>query len=216
MIAIIDYGMGNLRSVQKALEVVGAKTKIVSKPTGLKSCEKIVFPGVGAFGDAMRELRLSGLDEAIRGSIKKGKPFLGLCLGLQLLFEKSEEAPRVKGLGILKGEVEKFCFSKNEKRATNDVLKVPHMGWNSIVNSRSSIVNKNRLLKAIPKGSHFYFVHSYYVKPKDRKSVIAETDYGIRFVSGVCKDNVFGLQFHPEKSQGLGLKILKNFISLKS
>ena len=216
MIAVIDYGMGNLRSVQKALEVVGARTKLTSDPFDLKRCGKIVFPGVGSFGDAVKELKRLGLIDAIKGAIAEGKPFLGLCLGLQLLFEKSEEAPGVKGLCVLKGEVKRFRF----KRAD---LKVPHMGWNNIKlqaipacqeQGPGQAGRRSQLLRGIPNGSYMYFVHSYYVKPKDSKAILTTTDYGIDFVSGVCKDNIYGFQFHPEKSQALGLKILKNFVSL--
>lgn len=207
MIAVIDYGMGNLRSVQKALEVVGAKAKITSIPEDLKGCERIVFPGVGAFGDAMKELKRRGLARPIKDAIAEGKPFLGLCLGVQLLFEKSDEAPGVKGLGVLKGEVKRFRFK--DKR-----LKVPHMGWNNIARS-SKFKAQSKILKGIPDGAFMYFVHSYYVKPKDKKAVLTTTDYGIKFVSGICKDNIYGFQFHPEKSQELGLKILKNFVRLR-
>jgi glutamine amidotransferase len=205
MIAVIDYGMGNLRSVQKALEEVGAKALITSDPADLKRCDKVVFPGVGAFGDAMKELRRRGLVDPIKDAIADGKLFLGLCLGLQLLFEKSEESPGVKGLSVLKGEVRRFRFPKSG-------LKVPHMGWNSI--SKKAKGPGARILKGIPDGTHVYFVHSYFVLPKDRTSILTTTDYGTDFVSGVCKDNIYGLQFHPEKSQSLGLKILKNFAGL--
>lgn len=212
MIAVIDYGMGNLRSVQKALEVAGAKAIVTSKPADIKKCAKIVFPGVGAFGDAMRELRRRQLIEPIKDAIFEGKPFLGLCLGLQLLFERSEEAPGVKGLSLLKGEVKKFKFK--DKR-----LKVPHMGWNNIkVKSKKEKVKsareKSKILKNVPKDSYMYFVHSYYVKPKDRNVTFTTTGYGIKFVSGVCKENIYGFQFHPEKSQSVGLKILENFVRL--
>jgi len=203
MIAVIDYGMGNLRSVQKALEVSGAKTMVTSKPADLKRAETIVFPGVGSFGEAMRELKRLKLVEPIKDAIAEGKFFLGLCLGLQLLFEKSDEAPGVKGLCVLKGEVKRF-------KARG--LKVPHMGWNSIVHSPQSIVHSKRILTGVPNGSYMYFVHSYYVKPKDRAVILTTTDYGGRFVSGICKGNTYGLQFHPEKSQELGLRILANFV----
>lgn len=206
MIAVIDYGMGNLRSVQKALEVSGAKdAKITSRPADLKRCEKLVFPGVGSFGEAMRELKRFGLIGPMKDAIAAGKPFLGLCLGMQLLFEKSEEAPGVKGLGILKGEVVRFKGRK---------LKVPHMGWNNIVHSPRSMVNGKKILKNIPDNSYMYFVHSYYVKPKDKNVTLTTTDYGSYFVSGVCRDNIYGFQFHPEKSQETGLRILKNFVKL--
>lgn len=214
MIAVIDYGMGNLRSVQKALEVVGARTKLISDPSELKRCGKIVFPGVGSFGDAVKELKRLGLIDAIKGAIAEGKPFLGLCLGLQLLFEKSEEAPGVKGLCVLKGEVKRFRGKGQGVRGKDPVLKVPHMGWNNIsIQSRTSDLGL-KILKKVPDESYMYFVHSYYVKPKDSKVILTTTDYGIDFVSGVCKGNIYGFQFHPEKSQELGLKILKNFVSL--
>ncbi|MCM8790832.1 MAG: imidazole glycerol phosphate synthase subunit HisH [Candidatus Omnitrophica bacterium] len=210
MIAVIDYGMGNIRSVQKALEVSGARTKIASYAEDLAGCEKIVLPGVGAFGDAMKELRRRGLERAIRAAIAEGRLFLGLCLGLQILFEESEEAPGVKGLSVLKGSVKKFRFSDN-------TLKVPHMGWNNITfkdhNSKTRL--KKTILDGIKDGSYVYFVHSYYVKPADRTLTLTTTNYGVDFVSGVHKDNVYGLQFHPEKSQSVGLSILKNFIGLK-
>ena len=207
VIAVIDYGMGNLRSVQKALEVVGAKTRVISKPADLKKCDKLVFPGVGAFGDAMKELKRLGLVKPIKDAIADAKPFLGLCLGLQLLFEKSEEAPGVKGLGVLKGEVKRFRFK-------DKTLKVPHMGWNNIAYSVERIAYREKILRNVPDNSYMYFVHSYYVKPKDKAVILTTTDYGIGFVSGVCKDNIYGFQFHPEKSQDIGLRILKNFVNI--
>lgn len=208
MIAVIDYGMGNLHSVQKALQAAGAKTRVTSDKKDLETCEKLVFPGVGAFGEAMKELRRLELVMPIREAIARGKPFLGLCLGLQLLFEKSDEAPGIKGLGILKGAVRKFRFTK-------DGLKVPHMGWNSIEAGQRAKGKGQRILGGVPDGSYMYFVHSYYVEPKEEGIVLATTDYGIRFASGIRKDNIYGFQFHPEKSQGLGLKILENFVRLR-
>ena len=207
MIAVIDYGMGNLRSVQKALEVAGAKTRVTSKPADFKKCDKLVFPGVGAFGDAMKELKRLGLVEPIKEAIARGKPFLGLCLGLQLLFEKSEEAPGVKGLGLLRGEVKRFKFK-------NTRLKIPHMGWNDIAKTENR-KPRTEILDGVPNSSYMYFVHSYHAKPGDRKVILTTTDYGIKFVSGICKDNIYGFQFHPEKSQSVGLRILKNFVRLK-
>ena len=200
MIVVIDYGMGNLHSVRKALEVVGAKAKVSSCAEEILKAERIVFPGVGSFGEAMKELKRRKLVEPIKDAIAGGKPFLGLCLGLQLLFERSEESPGVKGLCVLKGDVKRFRLKD---------LKVPHMGWNSIKAKRSDILNK------VPDNSYMYFVHSYYVKPKDKDVVLTTTNYGMDFVSGVCKDNVYGLQFHPEKSQDLGLRMLKNFVNIK-
>ncbi|MDP3791034.1 MAG: imidazole glycerol phosphate synthase subunit HisH [Candidatus Omnitrophota bacterium] len=199
MIVVIDYGMGNLHSVRKALEVMGARVKVSSNPEDIKKAEKIVFPGVGSFGEAMKELKLRKLITPIKDAIAQGKPFLGLCLGLQLLFEKSEEAPGVKGLGILRGEVKRFKLKS---------LKIPHMGWNVIKGHGAGI------LKGVPSGSYMYFVHSYYAAPKNKKDILTTTDYGIDFTSGVRKDNVYALQFHPEKSQAVGLKILGNFVRL--
>ena len=202
-IAVIDYGMGNLRSVEKALEAVGAKVVVTSKARDIERCGKLVFPGVGSFGGAMKELRARRLIGPIKDAIDSGKPFLGLCLGLQLLFQKSEEAPGVKGLGILAGEVRRFRAG---------ALKVPHMGWNNIkVNIQYS---KFKILNGISDNSYMYFVHSYYVKPEDKDVVLTTTDYGIRFASGVAMNNVYGLQFHPEKSQAVGLKVLRNFTRL--
>ena len=205
MIAVIDYGMGNLRSVEKALEVVGAKTIVTSNARDIERCDKLVFPGVGSFGDAMKELKGRRLIGPIKDAIKSGKPFLGLCLGLQLLFEKSEEAPGVKGLGILAGEVKRFRAG---------ALKVPHMGWNNIAYRVERVAYSKKLLKDVPNDSYMYFVHSYYVKPEDKNVVLTTTDYGVKFTSAVAIDNIYGLQFHPEKSQTVGLKILKNFVRL--
>jgi glutamine amidotransferase len=215
MIAVIDYGMGNLRSVQKALEVSGARTIVTSRPEDLAKCSKIVFPGVGAFGEAMAELKKRGLVNPLKEAINSGKHFLGLCLGLQLLFEKSEEAPGVKGLCVLPGEVKRFKFKVPGSRfqAPGTILKVPHMGWNGIEGARGQGPGA-RVLRGVQDGGYVYFVHSYYVKPKEKDVILTTTDYGIKFVSGVRKDNIYGFQFHPEKSQELGLKILKNFVKL--
>lgn len=204
MIIVIDYGMGNLHSVRKALESLGVKVRVSSKSADIRKADRIVFPGVGSFGEAMKELRKRGLAEPIKNAIYQGKPFLGLCLGLQLLFEKSEEAPGVKGLCVLRGE---------SKRFKDQELKVPHMGWNNIAFSRQPSAVSSKILKNLPNNSYMYFVHSYYVKPKEKDVILTETDYGIKFVSGVCKDNIYGFQFHPEKSQALGLRILKNFVA---
>ncbi len=214
MIAIIDYGMGNLRSVQKAIEASGGKTMVITSGRALSGAAKIVFPGVGAFGDAMRELKKRKFIAPIKKAIRAGKPFLGLCLGLQLLFEESEEGGRVKGLGILKGKVRRFKFAPYAARRTQHALKIPHMGWNTITRRTPYAVRSTDILHDIPDSSFMYFVHSYYVAPEDRSVILTTTDYGVRFVSGVCKANVYGLQFHPEKSQGVGLKILRNFVRL--
>ena len=201
MIAIIDYGMGNLRSVQKALEKVGADARVTQKTEDIRGADKIVLPGVGAMRPAMEKLDALGLIPAVKQAIGAGKPFLGICLGLQLLFEKSNEGGDVNGLGILKGKVERFSSAKQ---------KVPHMGWNQL-KLRKPV---NRLFKDIAPLSYVYFCHSYFVNPKDAESAAATTDYGAEFVSAIAVDNIYGVQFHPEKSQAVGLKILGNFNSL--
>ncbi len=202
MIAIIDYGMGNIHSVQKALESMGAKTYVTNKPRDIQPSEKVVLPGVGAFSDALLELEKQGLIQAIREHINKNRIFLGICLGMQLLFDSSAESPGAKGPGILKGKVKKF--------AQQSGIKVPHMGWNQIRVDKPLCP----ILKGIPDNSYVYFCHSYYPQPKDRENAAATTDYGIEFASVVWQDNIFGVQFHPEKSQVIGLQILKNFIKL--
>ncbi len=214
MVAIIDYGMGNLRSVQKALERVGGRTRIVSTKNGLSRADKIVLPGVGAFGDAMKELTRLRLVEPIKKAIDEGKIFLGLCLGLQLLFDESEESRGVKGLGILKGKVKRFDFKGRGSRLKVQGLKVPHMGWNNIVQSSELGVRSSKILKGVPDGAYMYFVHSYYAEPMDKSVILTTTGYGINFVSGICKGNIYAFQFHPEKSQKAGLKILSNFVRL--
>jgi len=194
---VIDYGMGNLRSVSKALEYVGFGEVVVSSNPGVVgSAEVLVLPGVGAFGDAMENLRSLGLVEPIRKHIERGKPFLGICLGLQLLFERSHEHGLHEGLGILKGEV----------RLLPPRVRVPHIGWNQLWKKKES-----PLLKGIKDGEFFYFVHSYVVEPEEEEVVLTTTDYGVDFVSSVWVDNLFAVQFHPEKSQRKGLELLKNF-----
>lgn len=202
MITIIDYGMGNLRSVQKAFELFSPNIRISSSAKDILASEKVVLPGVGAFGKAMEELKKRNLIQGIKRVIKDKKPFLGICLGLQLLFSESEEGGKIKGLGILEGTVKKFEDNKG--------LKIPHMGWNRIraTNGRATI------LKDVPNESYMYFVHSYYVEPVDRDVVLCETEYGNTFTSGIHKDNIYAFQFHPEKSQAVGLKIVKNFADL--
>lgn len=202
MIAIIDYDMGNLKSVSKAFETVGAEVCVTRDAKKIKDAEKIVLPGVGAFPKCMENLEQYGLIDPIKESIKSGKWFLGICLGLQLLFGSSEEHGGSKGMGILKGSVPRF---KNKF-----AIKVPHMGWNSIKKKNDPV-----LLKKIPDDSSFYFVHSYYVNPEDETIIATKTDYGIPFCSSIQKDNVLACQFHPEKSQKLGLRILENFTKLK-
>lgn len=202
MITIVDYGMGNIHSVQKALESLGAQTKVVNKPDDLKECSKIVLPGVGAFEDAMSALKVQGLIAPLKENINKGRIFLGICLGMQLLFEKSEEAKNTAGLGILRGSVKKF-----EGRLG---IKVPHMGWNQL---KITAVNCP-ILKGLTDGDFVYFCHSYYPDPHDKKTVAATCNYGNDFASIIWRENIYGAQFHPEKSQDIGLRILKNFVEL--
>ena len=199
MIAIIDYGMGNLRSVQKALEKVGAPAVVTEDPLFLDQAEKIVLPGVGAIAPAMQKLEQLGLIPAIKRNIQNKKPFLGICLGLQLLFEKSNEGGETKALGIIPGEVKRFAS-----------LKVPHMGWNQLL-----LKQKNcPLFEGMENKTNAYFCHSYYVSPKDKSLTATATDYAIEFTSSICQGNLLGVQFHPEKSQTIGLKILENFAKL--
>jgi glutamine amidotransferase len=202
MIAIIDYGMGNIHSVRKALESCGGKTLVTNNPEDIERCEKLVLPGVGAFADAISEIKKQGLAQVIKKNIKKGKAFLGICLGMQLLFESSLESPKIKGLGLLKGEVKKFLPKKG--------LKIPHMGWNQIEIKNTACP----ILQGIKDKSFVYFCHSYYPRPLDKKIIAATTDYGADFASIICKDNIYAMQFHPEKSQAIGLKIIENFVKL--
>jgi imidazole glycerol-phosphate synthase subunit HisH len=201
LIAIIDYQMGNLRSVQKGFEKVGYQPTITSDPAELAKADKIVLPGVGAFGDAMAELQRRHLVEPIREAIAAGKPFLGICLGLQLLFDVGYEGGRHAGLGILEGEVVRFDLPSD--------YKVPHMGWNQLQIQRPAPV-----LAGLADGAHCYFVHSYHVVPRDAGVIATQTDYGRPFCSMIWRDNIFATQFHPEKSQADGLKILANFGAL--
>jgi len=195
-IAIIDYGAGNLRSVQKALEKLGLSAVISDDKTVIESSKAIILPGVGAFDSAISELMVKELDQLIISQITSGKPFLGLCLGMQLLLDCSEEGTE-KGFGTIKGKVNKFVSKE---------LKIPHMGWNNI-----KIQKASPIMKGIPDGSMVYFVHSYYCAPDESSTVLTTTDYGTEFTSSVSRDNLFGLQFHPEKSGDIGLQILKNF-----
>ena len=204
MITVVDYGMGNLRSVQKALELFYPNVRISSSPQEILASDKLVLPGVGAFDKAMEELKERNLAEAIVKFIEKGRPFLGVCLGLQLLFSESEEGGKAKGLDVLKGSVKKFKETKG--------LKIPHMGWNNI---KLKIKNKkSKILDGIEDGSYMYFVHSYYVEPEDKGIILCQTKYGDIFTSGVHKDNIYAFQFHPEKSQACGLKIVENFVGI--
>lgn len=206
MIAIVDYGMGNIRSVEKGLMKVGADVRVTSDPKVIANSKGIVLPGVGAFKNCMKNLYDLNLLDFIVKEIKKGKPYLGICLGLQILFTESEEFGVCKGMDILKGKVVRFRFDSNPQ-----LLKIPHMGWNAV-----RLVRVPPIFSGIPDNSYFYFVHSYYVVSenkaiKDNGIIAGITDHGIDFVSMVWKDNIFATQFHPEKSQNMGLKILKGF-----
>lgn len=198
MIAIIDYGMGNLRSVSKAFEAVGHQAMVTRDLAEIRKASHVVLPGVGAFGDCMANLKRLDLVESIRSTIKSGKPFLGICLGLQLLFSESEEFGLHAGLDIIPGRVRKFDLDPS--------LKVPHMGWNQIKMQKTCPI-----FDGIADGSNWYFVHSYFVDPADRIVVATMTTYGMPFVSSIWKDNVVACQFHPEKSQASGLRLIKNF-----
>jgi imidazole glycerol-phosphate synthase subunit HisH len=205
MIAVVDYGMGNLRSVQKALQRAGGEAAIVQDPGILARAQKIVLPGVGACGQAMDRLREAGFVDPLRRAILDDrKPFLGICLGMQLLFEVSHEGGRHEGLGVLPGEVVRFEFDPAEFPATP---RVPHMGWNGIRWTRPC-----PLLEGVEQGAYVYFAHSYYGVPRDPAVILTTTDYGRPFASGVWKDNLFATQFHPEKSQAVGLRMLENFV----
>ena len=201
MIAVIDYDAGNIRSVEKALLLLGQEVCITQDAGKILSADKVILPGVGAFGDAMDNIRKRGLEAVIRQVVDKGTPFLGICLGLQLLFERSEEAPGVKGLGLLKGEILKIP----EKEG----MKIPHMGWNSL-----HLEHDGKLFRGIEEQAYVYFVHSYYLKAEDENIVKASTEYCTHIHASVEKGNIFACQFHPEKSSGVGLHILKNFIEL--
>ena len=206
MIAVIDYGVGNLYSVEKALKIVGGEVKVTSSAADLKDADKLVLPGVGAFGDCMKNLKATGLIPTILEQVLIHKPLLGICVGLQILFEKSEESPNVKGLGIFKGEIKKI-------RAGN--LKIPHMGWNSIEIGRKDNLIKfgaSKLLTGLEGKNYFYFVHSYHAAPSNADIVTATADYGEKVTAAVELGNIFATQFHPEKSGDVGLKVLKNFV----
>ena len=201
MIAIIDYDAGNIKSVEKALQSLGQDVIITRDEDVLLSADKVILPGVGAFGDAMERLNEYGLVNVIKKIVDKKTPFLGICLGLQLLFDSSEEAPGVRGLGILPGKIVRFPAECG--------LKIPQIGWNSL-----SQPNKGRLFKGIDDGEFVYFVHSYYLIADDMSDVVATTEYGVTVHASVERDNVFACQFHPEKSSDVGLRILRNFIDL--
>lgn len=206
MLAIIDYGSSNLRSVQKAFERVGAKAVVTSDPAVIDAAPAVAFPGQGAFGDAMHNLRRLGLLEPIHRAVQSGKPFFGICVGMQVLMEIGEEMGLHQGLGIFPGRVSRF---PDGMLAPDGPCKIPHIGWNQIHFRQPS-----PLLAGIDDGSFVYFDHSYYVDPADPAIVVATTDYGIDFASIVARDNVYAIQFHPEKSQAVGLRMLRNFVEL--
>lgn len=201
-VAIIDYQMGNLRSVQKALEKIGATAIVTDDPDAIRKADRVILPGVGAFPDAMHELQTRHLVPVIGEAIQSGKPFLGICLGLQLLFTQGDEGGLTQGLNIIAGRVRKFDIDPS--------LKVPHMGWNSV----KAIQTNNPLLGESDPQPYFYFVHSYYCEPEDQNVVWLDCNYGGRFCAAIHKDNVFATQFHPEKSQQVGLKMLEKFVAL--
>ena len=202
MIGIIDYDAGNLRSVEKALQYLGKETIVTRDPEQIRKADKVILPGVGAFGDAMKKLQEYHLDTLIREIADSGKPLLGICLGLQLLLEESEESPGVKGLGVLEGKIRRIPEGEG--------LKVPHIGWNSL-----HLEHNGRLFRNIPENSYVYFVHSYYLEAKAPEIVKASTEYGVHIHASVEKNNLFACQFHPEKSSETGLQILKNFAEME-
>ena len=248
MIVVIDYGMGNLRSVSKALESLGAAVRVSGDPADVASAEKLVLPGVGAFPAAMRELTARRLVDPIKAAIASGTPYLGICLGLQLLFERSEEGEGAEGLGVLAGTVKRFSFDA-ERSPSAAPLKVPHMGWNQVHSEGKPALSPSAvssgtaysapsdrltpplpgggipfqvaggqpscpLLRGIAEGSFVYFVHSYYADPRDRSVVALESEYGVTFTAMVWRERLYATQFHPEKSQSVGLQLLRNFVAL--
>jgi glutamine amidotransferase len=204
LIAIVDYEMGNLHSVSKALEKAGGRVQITSSPTVIRKAAGVVLPGVGAFGEAAKRLVSKNLFAPVAQALETNKPFLGICLGLQLLFERSEESSGVKGLGFLKGAVTRF------RLPTQSTLKVPHMGWNTLQRGPASAT---RVLRGVSEGSYFYFVHSFYPQPKDASIVATRTPYGKAFCSSVAQGRLFACQFHPEKSGDQGQRLLRNFVN---
>lgn len=201
MIALIDYDAGNMKSVEKALQLIGEEVIVTRNPGEILAADKVILPGVGCFGDAMENLHHFGLVPVIQQVVAQQTPFLGICLGLQLLFERSEESPGVEGLGLLKGEILRIPAAEG--------LKIPHMGWNDL-----TFPNKGRLFVGVPEHSYVYFVHSYYLKAEEESIVTAATEYGTYIHASVEKGNLFACQFHPEKSSAVGLQILKNFAGI--
>jgi glutamine amidotransferase len=211
LIAIVDYGMGNLRSVWKAFRYLGAEVKLTQSPGDIREAGGIVLPGVGAFRDCMANLDRLGLLDPILGAVRAGKPYLGICLGLQVLFEESEEFGKSHGLGLLQGRVVRFPSDMPAQgQGPRQFLTVPHIGWNSV-----RLLKRAPHLDGIPEKAHFYFVHSYFGVPADTSIVATTTHYGMDFASSIWKENIFACQFHPEKSQAWGLRILRNFLELE-
>lgn len=206
-IVVVDYGVGNLRNVYKALEAVGAPVRVITSPDGLVDAAGIVLPGVGAFGDAAANLRVAGFEQPLLQAVAAGVPLLGICVGMQLLFDESEEGGRHAGLGLIPGRVRRFSPDMREHEGRP--LKVPHIGWNQLHHA-----GDDPLLAGVPDGAYAYFVHSYYCAPTNPSHVVATTDYGITYASVVRRGNAWGIQCHPEKSQAVGLRILRNFIDI--
>lgn len=203
MIAIIDYGGGNIQSVFKALKYIGSECVMTSDKDEILKADAAILPGQGSFGDCMNSITKSGIKDIVLEFINTGKPFLGICVGLQLLFDESDESPDIKGLGVFKGKIKRIPNKHG--------LKIPHMGWNSV-----NILKKDALFKDIDKDSYFYFVHSYYLDAQDKELVSTQTEYGVKIDASVSRKNVFATQFHPEKSGEAGIKLLKNFVKLTS
>lgn len=206
-ITMIDYGGSNLRSVQKAFEAVGARVRYTADPETVRRAGRLVLPGVGAFGAGMAAMRARGLDEATAAAARSGASLLGICLGMQFLFDESEEMGHNEGLGLVPGRVVRF---ESPRAPEGRTLKVPHMGWNEIDHGSA-----HPLLEGVPRGAHAYFVHSFYCVPNDPDDVLATADYGAPFAAVVARENILGIQFHPEKSQSVGLRILRNFVELE-
>lgn len=204
MIAVVDYGLGNLRSVSKAVEKLGVEVEVTDNPERIEKAGGIILPGVGAFHIGMQNLKRLNLLPVLSEAISKRTPFLGICLGFQILFSQSEEHGICRGMDIIKGRVKRFTHT----------FKIPHMGWNQVKQTIDHRPQTTDLFNVVPDNSYFYFVHSYYAEPEDQNVIIATTEYGHEFTSAVNKDNVWGVQFHPEKSGDIGLKILRNFLSL--
>lgn len=206
MIAVVDYGMGNLKSVANACKLLGKRAIVTDSKIKIGKAQKIIFPGVGHFAAAVKELKKRKLSAVLKAKIKEGVPFLGICLGMQILFEESQEARGLKGLGVISGKVKKFSSS---------TLAVPHMGWNQVKQEKKKLKPGARgIFKGIKDKSFFYFVHSYYCLPKDKSIITTTTDYGVKFASSINKENIWAVQFHTEKSQALGLKLVDNFLKL--